>query len=1654
MIQMKKLTLFLLALITSGIVNCQTWQESLPKDKAESGTLTFFEMQKAFNEYWEPFHVKDGKYINNKGELVKAVGWKQFKRWEWYWENRVDPTTGEFPKTSAWEEFQKSNAHQTKAPQSSSGSWTSVGPTSSTGGYAGLGRINCVAFHPADNNTIYAGAASGGLWMTTDGGTTWSVMNDDLEVLGVSDICINSTSPNIIYIATGDRDGGSVWSLGGGQSRDNNSIGIMKSGDGGTTWNNTGLSFSTTSQRAVFRLLMDPVDNNILYAATSTGLFKTIDGGTVWNNVYSSQIFCDLEFKPGTSATIFGSNKNGDIYRSVDAGVTWTSSLTTTFRRVEMTVSPANANYVYAVMQDNSSPLDESPVYKSTDGGTSFTRVFTSTTNSLLGYNCDGSDVTSSQAGYDLTISADPTDANIVFVGGINVWKSTDGGSTWQINTHWSSTCSGAVSTVHADQHYLAFQPITNYLFLGNDGGLYKSTNTGASWAYIGSGIINSQIYRIGVSQTVSSEVVAGLQDNGTKLFSGGNWADVKGGDGMECLIDFTNANIQYGTYVQGQLDRTSNHWGSRTAIEPAAAGAGAWVTPFIIDPTNNQTLYAGYADVWKTTNSGTSWTKISTMASANKIRSMAVAASNTQVLYVADLSIIWKTTDGGTTWTNITTGLPVSTNDITYISVKADDPLTAWVAFGEYNASKVYQTTDGGTTWTDISNGLPSIPVMSVIQNKQVSSRVDLYAATDVGVFVKAGNADWQVFSTGLPNVLTTELEIHYDVNPGNSKLYAGTFGRGLWVSDLYESGVLNPTNFTATVSNIDKIDLSWVLSGGNNVMLAYSTSPTFGTPVDGITYAASSTIPGGGTVLYNGNSVLFNQTGLSASTTYYYKIWSLDGSHNYSSGVTANATTIFSNADFFTEVTLSCAGNLTVLFIDASIGAYNTWAWDIDNNGTTDYTTQFPTHTYSSPGLYSIKLTVNDGVASITKENLILVMSGEPTINTGCNLASNSNSGNNYGIGIYRFALGNIDYTTSNNDGYYHNYTCDQWTTLELNATYNITIRTGTANNEGAKVYVDYNDNGTFEDSEAIASFAADKSGTRSLSFTTPSSGVVPDKGLRLRVLSKFNGIPSSACDITSYGQAEDYNVYFVSDATWVGTASNSWNTPGNWSYNVVPDAGINAIIPAGTPNNPVVASEISCKNLSVRSDASVTINPGYALTVNGMLTNSAGVSGLLIKSDGTGTGSLIHTNTNVDGTMERYMNNADWADWRDGWHFLSSPVNAQAISPNFTTEPASEYDFYSWYEAQNIWVNYKNMTEAPSWLSANNSSLNFLPGTGYLAAYNAEGTKQFSGTFNVADIAINGLTINGASASNRSWHLLGNPYTSALSWDASTPWVLTNIAGVAKIWNEANQSYSDLPSTPSSVIPATNGFMVQVAAGTGSLTLPVSKRVHSLQAFYKSANAGIKLIARNIDLGNAQESNICVNAEATPGFDLMYDGDFLAGNGPQFYSLAGSEKLSTNCLPALPLENGISFVFIPNNGNNFEIQAFGLENIEGPTWLFDKKTQTDHNLSSNPVYNFTASSTDISDRFLLHFSSIGTDEKEAEEQPIVWYYEQKLLIVSQVEKSQLEVFNLQGKCILKEVLGGKGTHSVAFNYPTGFYVVKLSGNDIVKSTKFINY
>ena len=874
------LKIFILVLLFEINIYSQQWTKFLPSnDKIE---LSLFDYQKAFNKYWSQYNVINGYYFDENGNRKKAAGWKQFKRWEYYWEQRVDKETGKFPEIKSSDLIRKIyNPAQKMIISTSSSNWSSLGPNSSGGGYAGVGRINCIAFHPTNNNTFWIGAAAGGIWKTTDGGASWTVLNNGTAVLGVSDILIPSdySSSNTIYIATGDKD---AW--------DNYSVGVLKSTDGGSTWNSTALSYPVANGKMVNKLIIDPNNNQIILAATKDGIYKTIDGGTNWNTQLSSERFVDLEYKPGNFSTLIaGTRYGGEIWRSTNGGANWTLVKNTVGERVEIAVSQSTPSRIYAIVANSDDGLEG--VYKSTDSGASFSKVFdgTASGNNLLGWDNGGD--SGGQGWYDLSLEVNPDDADMLFLGGVNTWKSTDAGSSFNLANHWSGGYSAP--EVHADKHRLRYR-LNGDLFECNDGGVYISTNDGSSWSDKTNGMTISQMYKIGVAQTANNDIITGLQDNGTKNYSSGTWSDVIGGDGMDCAIDYTDADIQYGELYYGDLKKTTNHWASKSNIQPSGS-SGAWVTPFVLDPNDHNTIIAGYQNIYKSTNQGGSWSNIYNLDSSDKFRSLDIAPSNSQVIYAGEKYVLWKTTDGGNNWTEITSGLP-SNKYITDITIKNNDENTVWITLSTYDGNSVWETTDAGSNWSDISAGLPAVPAHNIVQNRLKTSETELYIATDNGVYIKSGTGNWATFNNGLPNVEVRELEIYYDNNDNsNSLIRAGTFGRGLWETTFYVPEPPDPDQSKDIVfSDIttNKMTVNWTNGTGTNRIVKINTSDSFSSPVNGTDPPANTVYGGGEQVVFNGSAGPVTITSLTASTTYYFRVYDYNGSgtttvYNTSTGI-----------------------------------------------------------------------------------------------------------------------------------------------------------------------------------------------------------------------------------------------------------------------------------------------------------------------------------------------------------------------------------------------------------------------------------------------------------------------------------------------------------------------------------------------------------------------------------------------------------------------------------------------------------------------------------------------------------------------------------------------------------------------------------------------
>jgi PKD repeat protein len=806
--------------------------------------VNFYDVQTYFNQYWEGRTIEKGK------------GYKAFRRWEAYMAPRVYPSGDMTLPTKTYENFIQWEQEQSQAGviKSVAGNWTILGPVGKPSG-GGAGRLNFVRFDPNNSTIMYVGAPDGGLWKTTNGGSSWSTNTDQLTVIGVTDIAINPANTQTMYIATGD-----------GEAGDSFSTGVLKSTDGGVTWNTTGLNWTASQGRTISRLLINPTNPQILMAFGSNGIWRTSDGGATWTQPTGTfNGVMDAEFKPGDPNTVYAA---GTVFkRSTDGGLNWSTISTglTGIGRLSIAVTPANSAYVY-VLAARGSDSGFLGLIRSTNSGTSFTtRMASNATNNILGWD-NGGDA-GGQGWYDLALAVSPTNADEVFTGGINMWRSTNGGTSFTLNSHWTGSYSKPY--VHADIHDIQFLPGSGTtLFSCNDGGINRSTNNGTGWSDISANLAIAQQYRIGQSTSNASLIIAGHQDNGTNRFNG-TWTEVYGGDGMDCFIDRTNNNIMVGSYVYGDYYRSTNGGGTFTPINTGLPAGTEWLSVIHQDPVTATTYYAGGRNaLYRTTNSGTSWSALGTPTGTGAILEFAIAPSNNQIIYAlkSGTNGVSKSTNGGTNFTAVSTGLPTTVQP-SGIAISNTDPNLAFVTYSGYGVStKVFKTTNGGTSWTNISTGLPNIPVNCVVYSNG-STDAAIYVGTDMGVYYKNNTSAWIAFNTGLPNCAVTDLEIYYSTG----RLRAATFGRGTWDSDLYTAVPAVPAaSFTASSTTICVGQSVTFTNTSSGLPDTYAWSFQGGSPINSI--ATNPTVTYNTAGVYDVTLTATNSSGSNTNTQTAY--------------------------------------------------------------------------------------------------------------------------------------------------------------------------------------------------------------------------------------------------------------------------------------------------------------------------------------------------------------------------------------------------------------------------------------------------------------------------------------------------------------------------------------------------------------------------------------------------------------------------------------------------------------------------------------------------------------------------------------------------------------------------------------------------------------
>ncbi|CAM4090589.1 MULTISPECIES: VPS10 domain-containing protein [Flavobacterium] len=864
----------------------------------------------------------------------RGKGYKPYKRWEYDALRNMDENgilkTPEFYYNELERYNQYRNNSSTTFAKTAQGTWEEVGPTywsddNSNGWNPGVGRITSVSVESANRNHIIVGGASGGVWRTVDGGTTWTVLTDNMSNLTVSALTINPLD-NTNYF----------WGSSNGA--------IFSSTDSGSTWS----LLSDTGAGTVNKILIDPTDDTKMYCSVQGGgIYKSTDSGATWTIIHAlATTGYDVEFKPGVTSTIYATGNK--YFKSIDGGVTFTTENALSIYQQEYasgttnwisassnlnnTVDPRTGNglglfyinnYSHPVTRlippvvnltgatapklnfsytnvswdsdidelkvlyktslggtwtvlatytaettawqditldlpnqsseyyvafegksnygrgltlddvsiedvtlgvlfengfESNSPLSTGPkmmgvsannpnvvyileaengkfgaFYRSTDSGNSFTKL-NHGTNNYFGYESNADD-DRGQAPRDMDIAVNPNDANDVHIAGILSWRSTNAGDTFSITSQWvpGSAANQNIGYCHADIDIMEY--VGDKLYVGSDGGIFVAENplvvNSNYYTDLSTGLGIRQFYKIGVNQNVPEVITGGAQDNGASVFtSTGVWKDWLGADGMETFVDKTNNNTLYGTTQNGSLYKSNNQGTTYFGLNSPDNKDGNWVTPFEQDPLIANRIYSGYDQVYRSNDGGSTWTAISQTFGGN-LNHLKIAPSNNTIMFAAIGSTLYKTANGGiTNWTTLS-GFSGSINSIAIHPTDANK-----IAIATTGAQKVYVSTDGGVNWTSYLKNLPGFSALALVWTDHEQD--GLYVGMNYGVYYIGTTdpaAEWLPFSNNLPNVQISELEI----NTASNKLFAGTYGRGLWKSDLFEPGALNISEFEA---------------------------------------------------------------------------------------------------------------------------------------------------------------------------------------------------------------------------------------------------------------------------------------------------------------------------------------------------------------------------------------------------------------------------------------------------------------------------------------------------------------------------------------------------------------------------------------------------------------------------------------------------------------------------------------------------------------------------------------------------------------------------------------------------------------------------------------------------------------------------------------
>jgi photosystem II stability/assembly factor-like uncharacterized protein len=751
----------------------------------------FLELDQYYQELYEN--------ANGNYKKLKGTGFMPYQRERHFYEQRRD-VNGILDLNKRWNIFKEIRLNPKNGGEPIA-NWENLGPIDMDGHG---GRMISHAFDPLVPEVVWAGSASGGLWLSENGGDSWSPKTDGIPSTGVGAIAIHPQDSNTLIIGTGE--GFISFGRGG--------IGAFKSTDKGLTWLPTSFVFPASVNVSVLKLAWHPTNHNIIWMAATNGLWKSEDQGENWISIMSDGtnhqnfIFDDIIIQLNNPDIMFVSQENVGVLKSVDGGDNFTllnnGIPTTDINFISMDQCVSQPNILYASIT-RLSDFSLHGLYKTSDNGDSWSKITNTpeafcTTNSL-GTFCQG--------WYDNTIGVSPENPDILFFGGITFWVSNNGGLNWIQKDRSLNNSSGNTlpCLTYIDHHDIGFDPHNSGTFYSfNDGGISKSEDNGTCWTSVNNGLVTAQFNSVASGRSNPDILIGGLQDHG--LFGANvgtnlQWERWGFFDGANVAVDHTNPNFFFGTWINGIYWRSTN--GTNSFANQITNGMNlnentsfSHFAPIRMHPTNRGILLGStQGGIYRSSNSGSSWSK---NHSANVVTDLDFSFADPNICYAASWNnsnwFFHRSNDTGITWevTNNSPGWRVT-------DVKTSG-LNSQIVFASRNGintntAHIYKSINGGDNWQAIQGDLPDIQVNAIavdFQNDDI-----LYAATDLGVFITInGGINWTEFNDNLPVTYTTDIEF----NPIDRKIRVSTYGRGIWVTDAF-GDPLAIDNFT-----IDKIN------------------------------------------------------------------------------------------------------------------------------------------------------------------------------------------------------------------------------------------------------------------------------------------------------------------------------------------------------------------------------------------------------------------------------------------------------------------------------------------------------------------------------------------------------------------------------------------------------------------------------------------------------------------------------------------------------------------------------------------------------------------------------------------------------------------------------------------------------------------------------